>query len=264
VQASVDDAQGTVAGPRKSEVTTAALEGTLRFIRYGFMPNRLQYCGPAGEDRTLLGYAVEGVSDGGLPPLLRRFTGALPYLKLIAHANDIADPFDPRVVEAYWIGNQLLDRVEVRQLYDALSERFGKQLQGRTRELVLGKAPAGARPHHSFHVLDVHHRVGELESTLATLDACRVSWGRVVMTEVAEVVVDRVPLLLHGGKLTLAAPRRERAQRQLDGCGFADAARPGDWVSMHWGWVCEVITERERANLERYTRYHLTLANQTL
>ena len=247
-----------------AHLPASPLAGTLRFIRYGFMPNRLEYCGPTGDNRTLFEYGVERVSDGGLRPLLHRFTGALPYLQLIARANAIADPFDARVVEAYWIGNQLLDRVEVRQLYDALLERFGKQLQGRTRDLVLSKAPAGARPHHSFHVLDVHSRVGELEHTLATLDQCRVSWGRVVAVDGAALLVDRVPLALHGGKLVLDAPRRERVMRQLDGRGFADAAQPGDAVSLHWGWVCEVIDARQRANLERYTRYHLALANGTL
>jgi Family of unknown function (DUF6390) len=247
-------------------VTTAAapIEGTLRFIRYGFMPNRLQYCGPTGDNRTLFEYGVERVTDDGLSPLLAKFTGALPYLKLIARANGIADPFDSRVVEAYWIGNELLDRVEVRQLYDALLERFSKQLQGRTRELVLGKAPAGARPHHSFHVLDVHSRVGELEYGLATLDQCRISWGRVLTVDGLELVVDRPPLILRDGKLVLSTPQRERLTRQIDGHGFADTATPGDWVSIHWGWVCEVLTERERANLERYTRYHLAIANQTL
>jgi hypothetical protein len=212
----------------------------------------------------LFEYAIEGVVDGGLQPLLRQFTGALPYLKLIAHANGIADPFDPRVVEAYWIGNELLEGVEVRQLYDALLERFGKQLQGRTRDLVLGKAPAGARPHHSFHVLDVHRRVGELEPTLRTLDDCRVSWGRVTSVEAAELVVERPPLVLRGGKLVLDPPRQERVLRQLDGHGFADSARVGEWVSLHWGWVCEVLDERQRRNLERYTLHHLSIANQTL
>ena len=245
-------------------VALTQLEGTLRFIRYGFMPNRLQYCGPAGEDATLLGYATEAVVDGGLPPLLRKFNGALPYLNLIARANGIADPFDPRVVEAYWIGNELLDHVEVRQLYDALLERFGKQLHGRTRQLILGKAPAGARPHHSFHVLDVHRRVGELEPTLATLDSCRVSWGRVLEVHGSELVVERSGLVLREGKLVLEMPTFERVVAQLNGYGFANAAQPGDWVSIHWGWVCEVITERERANLERYTRYHLAIANQTV
>jgi Family of unknown function (DUF6390) len=245
-------------------VAARPLEGTLRFVRYGFMPNRLQYCGPAGDNRTLLDYAVENVVDGGLAPLLRQFNGALPYLKLIARSNGIADPFDPRVVEAYWIGNPLLQGVEVRQLYDSLLERFGARLSGRTRELVLGKAPAGARPHHSFHVLDVHSRVGDMEPTLRTLDDCRISWGRVTAVEGAELVVERAPLVLSAGKLVLDPARAERVTRQLDGYGFADQASVGDWVTLHWGWVCEVIDERQRAALERYTRYHVSLANQTL
>lgn len=117
----------------------APLAGSLRFIRYGFMPNHLRYCG-GDDNQTLFQYGVENVVDAGVKAMLRKFTGALPYLQLIARANGIADPFDDRVVEAYWIGNELLDHVEVRQLYDALAERFGKQLQGRTRDWVLGKA----------------------------------------------------------------------------------------------------------------------------
>ena len=243
--------------------TATPLAGTLRFIRYGFMPNRLRYCGP-DENRTLLQYTLEGVSDGGLTPLLRQFTGALPYLKLIARSNGLPDPFDPRVVEAYWLGNELLDGVEVRQLYDALLERFGKQLTGRTRELVLGKAPAGARPHHAFHVLDVHSRVGELATSLLTLEQCRVSWGQVRSVEGAELVVDYQPLVLQAGQLRLGQTRTTRALRQVDGQGFVDQVLPGDWVSMHWGWACEVLTDRQRNNLERYTRHHLAIANQTL
>jgi hypothetical protein len=241
----------------------APLSGSLRFIRYAFMPNRLRYCG-GDDNRTLLEYGVDGVIDGGLRPLLRRFTGALPYLQLIAHANDIADPFDDRVVEAYWLGNTLLERVEVRQLHDALAERFGAQLQGRTRDWVLGKAPAGARPHHNFHVFDVHARVGELEHSLATMDGCRVSWGRVAAIEGPELLVERQPLTLLDGRLALGPAGPFRAVRQVEGRGFADAAAPGDWVSLHWGWVCEVITGRQQAALKRYTDDHLRLANQTL
>jgi Family of unknown function (DUF6390) len=244
-------------------VSAPPLAGTLRFIRYAFMPNRLRYC-CSDDNSTLFGYGIEGVVDGGLTPLLRRFSGALTYLQLIARANGIADPFDARVVEAYWLGNELLDGVEVRQLYDSLLERFGKQLQGRARDLVLGKAPAGAQPHHSFHVLDVHSRVGELGHTLATLEGCRVSWGKVVRCDGSEVTVERQPLVLRDGKLALGEARTEQVLRQIDGLGFAQGAQPGDWVSLHWGWVCEVLTERERSNLERYTRRHLSIANQTI
>ena len=242
---------------------SAPLAGSARFVRYGFMPNRLRYCG-GDDNRTLFEYGVRNTADGGLAPLLRRFTGALPYLQLIARANAIADPFDARVVEAYWLGNELLDGVEVRQLYDSLIERFGKQLQGRTRDLVLGKAPAGARPHHSFHVFDVHSRVGELGHNLETMDHCRVSWGEVVAVDGGELVVTRAPLVLEGGKLTLGAAVPERVARQIDGRGFVDGARIGDRVSIHWGWACEVLSDRQLRNLARFTRHHLALANQTL
>jgi hypothetical protein len=241
----------------------ASIAGPLRFVRYGFMPNRLRYCG-GDDNRALFDYAIAGVVDGGLSELLRRFTGALPYLQLIARANGIADPFDARVVEAYWLGNDLLHGVEVRQLYDSLLERFGKQLQGRTRELVLGKAPAGACPHHNFHVFDVYRRTGTQESTLHTLDNCRVSWGKVQRVEGSELVVERQPVVLREGKLALDGAQPERVLRQIEGSGFADAAQPGDSVSIHWGWVCEVLSLRQLRNLEHYTRYHLTIANQTI
>jgi hypothetical protein len=239
------------------------LAGSLRFVRYGFMPNRLRYCG-GDDNRALFDYGTAGTVDGGLAPLLRRFSGALPYLRLIAHSNGIADPFDDRVVEAYWLGNELLNAVEVRQLYDSLRERFGTQLNPRTRDLVLGKAPAGARPHHSFHVLDVYSRVGDLGQSLHVLDQCRVSWARVERPEGGEVLVRRQPLALRNGKLALAEPVAERALRQVDGRGFVDHAQPGDWVALHWGWVCEVLTPHQRTQLERFTRRHLALANRTL
>jgi hypothetical protein len=244
-------------------VESSSQAGPIRFIHYAFMPNRLRYCG-SDDNRELLEYGIHQTTDGGLTPLLRTFTGALPYLQLIARSNGIRDPFDERVVEAYWIGNQLLASVEVRQLHDALAERFGKQLTGRTRDWVLGKAPAGARPHHNFHVFDVHSRVGELEHSLETMDQCRVNWGKVVRVDSMEMMVERQRLVLVDGKLALGPASTERVLRQIEGHGFADAARPGDWVSLHWSWVCEVLTPAQQANLAHFTDYHLRLANQTI
>ena len=123
-------------------VGTPTLEGTRRFVRYAFMPNRLQYCG--GDDsNAIMEHAITGEGRSAATPALKKFTGALPYLTLIAHENGIADPFDARVVEAYWLGNELLDRVEAAGLYGNLRERFAKNLSPRMLELVAGKAPRG-------------------------------------------------------------------------------------------------------------------------
>ncbi len=241
-----------------------SIAGTTRFVRYAFMPNRLRYCG--GDDNsTILEYATAGVREPPLVGMLRKFTGALPYLTLIARGNAIADPFDERVVEAYWLGNELLERVEARELYDSLRDRYRTQLSPKVMDSVAGKAPAGARPHHSFHVFDVwRHADRTAGDVLAMLDSCRISWGVVRAVEAGELVVDRAHLELRAGRLELGAPRSDRVTRLVQGHGFANDAQPGDIVSIHWDWVCETIAEQQRATLERYTRSHLRLANATL
>jgi hypothetical protein len=96
------------------------------------------------------------------------------------------------------------------------------------------------------------------------MDNCRISAGVVRAVEGAEVVVERQPLVLREGRLMLGEAQRERATRLIEGQGFATAVAPGDTVALHWGWVCEVLTERQARMLERYTRHHLALANQTI
>ena len=34
---------------------------------------------------------------------------------------------------------------------------------------------------------------------------------------------------------------------------YSSETQTGEWVSIHWGYVCDVLTERQRNNLERYT-----------
>ena len=85
-------------------------DGPLLFARYAYPPNELGYCG--GDDhRALLEQTSAGVVDGGLRQSLREFEGAWPYLELIAAANHLDDPLDAKVVEAYWLGSALLERV---------------------------------------------------------------------------------------------------------------------------------------------------------
>jgi len=250
-------------GTPQAAPSPAPLAGLLRFIHYGFMPNQLGYCG-GDDNHELLERAAASAVDRGVEPMLRKFTGALPYLKLIAHANGRADPFDERVVDAYWIGNELLEGVEARQLYDNLIDRLQGQLPPGVMKWVTSKAPAGARPHHNFHVFDVHSRAGDQGMSLETMDACRISWGKVVADLSAEVLVERRPIQLAEGKLELGLPVMSTARRQFDGLGFVHKLEPGEWVSLHWGWVCEQLTSDQLARLRHYTVHHLELANQTL
>jgi hypothetical protein len=242
--------------------------GALLFGRYAFPPNRLGYCGPT-DHQALFEYVTGQQTDRGLLELERRFEGAYPYLKLIAHANGIADPFDRRVVEAYWIGNACLERVDAASFYASLGERFKGRMTPYAFSWLATKLELGAQPHHNFHVFDIYTRAGLMNDAHAyiaieSMDACRISWGRVTFVEGAELLVERPALCWESGKLALSEPRPMRILRQIEGRGFADNAQPGDYVSIHWNWACEVLKAPALRRLMGATRRYMALANQTL
>lgn len=237
--------------------------GALLAVRFSFMPNRLGYCGPE-ENRAMLDYLAAQQSDRGLERILARFAGAFPYYSFIAAANAIPDPLDVRVVEAYWIGNELLERVEVADFYRHLLERFQSRFPARLLQTLVGQVPAGARPHHNFHVLSVPVRTGHLELThsIETMDECRISWGRVVADDGDALLVERAPLQLRGDALVLGPPASRRVFRRFDGKVLLADAQPGDVVAIHWGCACFRLSPRQATLLAYYTRHHLHLANE--
>lgn len=242
--------------------------GALRFGRYAFPPNRLGYCGPEDHD-ALFQYVAQGAPDRGLVELERRFDGAFPYLKLIAAANGIGDPFDARVVEAYWVGNSCLDRVVRTSFYESLHERFRPRMNARAFEWLTSTLMMGARPHHNFHVFEVYRRAGLMKDThapilLSTIDRCRISWGRVLTTEGGQVIVEREPIRLIDGKLAIGKPEATSALHQIDGKGFVGGVKPGEFVSMHWDWACEVLSPSALRALRANTRRALAIANLTV
>jgi hypothetical protein len=245
-----------------------AVPGPIMFVRYAFPPNYHGSCGPP-DSTGLFQYGATAVVDDGLRDLARQFAGAWPYLELIANATGVGDPLDRRVVEAYWVGNRLLDEVGVRPLGDSMEERFrartGRQF-GNLAEAVL----AGGMPHHSYHVFCIYPWVGLLgddrryEQALMVLDRCRVRWGRVREVRPDQLTVESQPLHFEHGRLFLGPPRLETVERTLNGVGLVPEFHVGDWVSMHWEWVCDRLSARQLAALVHYTALHLDVVNTRL
>lgn len=216
----------------------AAVDGPVRFARFAFPPNLLGFCGPGSED-DLAAYAT-GRSDPGLRELAGQFEGAYPYLELLAAANHRADPLDPEVVEAYWIGNELLPRVPVHDFGLSIDDRFRRRAGSDWRR-VSDAIPAGLA-HHSFHVLRVMPwvgliRQGVVDEPLSIVDRCRVSWGEVVgqadpRSPGAGWLVRRSPLRWSGSRLTWGEPRVDVVSAPFE-------VAPGDVVAVHWDWICE-------------------------
>ena len=254
-------------GPLPVKSEAGFMDGVLRCSRYAFGPNRLHYCGPDANSE-IRSYINEGVSDPGLAHLLSEFKTMYPYLKHIADANGIPNPFDERVVEAYWLGNDLLEAIEKKKFYHHLVEgqQLKKRLDAKDFERLAAKIGQGAVPNHSFHVLDIWKRTGNLEKehTLYSMDECRVSWGRVLATDGPTVTVLTRPLRYALGKLFLGEPIEKKLSRQLQATYDIEQLKRGDIVSIHWSVPCEVINERQVRELEKYTLRHIALANQTI
>lgn len=243
------------------------MDGLVRCSRYSFGPNRLHYCGPDA-NHEMKAYLKEGVSDPGLSLILKQFDTLSKYLRLIARSNNIADTFDDRVVEAYWLGNELLESVEKRALFDSLVDdhKLKKKIRLKDFDSLTSKIGQGAVPHHSFHVLNVWRRTGHLdrEHTVESMDECRISWGKVQRVDGPSLIIQAEPLLYGQGKLYLGEPRERKIARSLEAEHDIENAKRGDIITIHWGVPCEVITQWHADILKKYTLRHIALANLTL
>ncbi len=240
-----------------------SVDGLRLFARYALPPNTLGYCGP--DDST--GFAEAAFSPatpmGELRHLAGSFNGAWPYLRLIAGCVGIDDPFDHRVVEAYWIGNRLLDKVDRSLFLGHIDDRFSKR-SWRDHELVAAAAVVG-HPNHSFHVFCAYPwigllRAGKVEPSLRVLDRCRIRWGTVTAVAPDQVTVESRPLAWDGAQLSLGEPLSETVAPSGD-AAVADALSVGDTVALHWDYVCDRLSSQRLARLRREHDHHLRIVN---
>ncbi len=248
-----------------SERRTPPVSGPMLFARYAFPPNHHGYCGPP-DNQAFFESGVAGTEEGGLRAAAREFAGAWPYLQLIAGATGLADPLDRRVVEAYWVGSPRLDRLGVRAIAGSMEERF-RNVSGRRFPLLTEGVLAGGVPHHSFAVFCIYPWVGLLGDdrraahALTVLDRCRIRWGRVLSLHGDQVVVESQPLTWGGRRLDYGPPEAETVVRSIDGMGMARGLEVGDWVSLHWEWVCDRLSASQLTFLRRYTQRHIDIVN---
>ncbi len=231
-------------------------EGAVRFAQYAYPPNALGYCGPAGAAAMLAPGAADEIARRA-----RRFEGAWTYLEVLAEAAGVPDPLDVAVVDAYWVGGDLLDRVDPAALVARLEERFRGQLGGTWRE-----ASARASAHHSFQVFEVYPWAGLLRDGRApgpavhVLDRCRIRVGEVVAVDGEQAVVRSRPLGWDGLLLAEDQPVTERVRWSVDGSSLIDVPEVGATVSLHWDWVCEVLSpDRARLVVEHEHRLRTAL-----
>ncbi|OGZ34963.1 MAG: hypothetical protein A2174_00030 [Candidatus Portnoybacteria bacterium RBG_13_41_18] len=228
---------------------------------YGLIPNELGLCG-FEEDQKKLRCFIQGKL--GIPDILgalKKFQAAYPYYELIAQKNKIkTGPFNKKVVEAYWIGNELLEKITADDLRELIINKFSgpgllsKDNAGKKARLI----PENSRPHHSFHVLVLGAITGSIDFTGKTKlkDICRVGWGRVANRKAQsanrknKLIVEYDPLV---GNKKIKFGKTTKKEIIWDKELLPDV-KIGDWVSFHWNHAIQILNENNVVNLYKYTK----------
>lgn len=237
------------------------ISGPELFFRYAQPPNVLGYCGPDQHD------SIATASSGVIVPveesveMAAAFLGAWPYLELIGALTG-RDPLSDRVVEAYWVGNRLLDDIDLNYWGHSVSDRFRAQA-GPRWPAVEAALNRGGSPNHAFHVFCVYPWVGLLREGFASpavdvLNRCRISRGEVVANQDGLVLVRRRPLAWVDHALVEGEPADEVFRSVVPGLTV------GDRVSLHWDYVCQRLEPGQERMLASSHDRHLAIANDEL
>ncbi len=223
---------------------------------YSYPPQRFGLCGMGRETNghgTL--HFLLGAKVPNIRKILEGFRGAFFYYKLIAKENRISDPFNEKVVKAYWIGNELLEKVRVSKLKEMIRKCFKKPKLAKV-------LPENARAHHSFQVLVAGPAQKDLILTEAMKDLCKISWGKVLRIRnydlpITQLMVEYRPLLKEK-EWFLGKPIKRKIfwdKRILS------KIKPRDIVSFHWDLALEKLSKKDLENLKKYTQNSIEIAN---
>jgi hypothetical protein len=238
------------------------MDGAALGARFSLATNRLGYCGPGDAEAVLYGAAVGDRPSAPAGEALLKFEALGPYLRAIGEKHGLS-PLDARVVEAYWIGNDLLDAFDGSDFGKILDALVLRGLPARVAERLRSHLPEHPIPHHMFHVasVGVGAVTGHVPTTLRTMESCRPAAARVVTVGPASLGITLRRLALDDGTLGLGP---EVAQELAYDSRLLPTVRPGSTVVLHWGVPVLELTDAQRAALALYSARSLAAANPAL
>lgn len=235
------------------------MKGIELAARFSYITNSLGFCGPCEASEQFIDFFKKKENPELIGSQLKKFEGLYPYLSYIADKSE-KELFDYEVIEAYWIGNNLLDSFNDEDLKHIIQSLTKSGLPKSIGDNLIRKLPSGLIPHHNFNVfyVGVGRITGSVELTVQNMDNCRVSWGKVLDISADRLIVETPCLKSKDNQLYLGKEEIKTAVYFPE--LFADIKK-GDLVAMHWGFAAVKLNEIQAADLMKYTNRILDAVN---
>ncbi len=235
---------------------------------FALQPNMLGYCGQESAPAKLV-RCIQGGKCTSVQEELKQFIVLNPYLQTIAEITG-KDPFSYEVVEAYWLGNDILKHIESEH-YNILLKHLIKQgVPEFLIQEIIDKKPQKFIPIHLFNILHigVGKASGSVPFNLESINNCMIRWGKVLTNP--QINRQKIQKELSTSSILnnyqLIKVETVEIGRKKDMYVLHDVTKEfayypdvigeianNDEVALHWGWIAKKLTKEEKQNLVYWT-----------
>ncbi len=213
---------------------------------------------PQGEKdaERLYQFVVAKDDDTFVKEIIKKYP-VYSLLRLISAKNK-ADPFNLKVVEAYWIGNEFLDNITTDDLglilksYGRFSSHIDKLLFLNAKLGATERLPA----HHAVFVMLQTLDITDVIPHLPQINASLIRWGT-VHAVYPDSVLMHTACLARDEKYAL----REQEETIPYDVAFAGGIKIGDTLALHHGMAIFPLSLLQLAFLKRCTEKTITVFN---
>lgn len=228
------------------------MDGTELCIRFSHITNQLRFCGPKEASEQFFNYLKNKDNRQQVESVLRKFEGLFPYLSAIAGKNN-RNPFDHEVIEAYWIGNNLLDSFNDEDLKNIIKTLIQRGLPESIGENLIKNLPSSLIPHHNFNVFYVGtgNITNSVKPTLENMNNCMISWGKVTDINDNELTINSISIKKPKDKFFIEENQTKKVKYLKE---MFPNIKKGDQVALHWNSAALILTDQQLNNLKKYTQ----------
>jgi hydrogenase maturation factor len=231
--------------------------------RFSYITNALKYCGPEGGHMHFHKYISEKhlESKDKIVEAIKKFEALYPYLTMIAEKTG-KDFLDYDVVEAYWMGNELLEKFNGEDMKHLINSLVKRGLPEQMGNKLIEKMPLLAIPFHAFHVfyVGVGNVTGHVKTTVQNMDNCRISIGEINQIIDTHLIVSTDAIVESEGKISL----EETTKTIIYIPELLPDVKIGDIIAIHWGFACKKLDGREMENIKKYTKLSIEMKNSVV